>query len=451
MILSKIDTLFRKVGLQIFEKYLNYTFAMVALFVGIITYSSIGFWYDEFHTYYAAKYFFSSYILNDIHPPLYFFFMKIWTMLFGFSELSIRFPSLIFFSINLNYYYLLINKLFHKKVAILSSILYIFLPYNLYYSHEGRMYSLFNMLVVLSFYFFVLFYEKNDSRYLKHYLVFTILMVYTHYIGFFILFSQIIYLIYIKKFEFRINLILFYLIIPVFIKAFYNFFKSNNHLPYHELTFNFFYPLVNMFGGSNLNNMFIDKLTVVSIFCLLSILLFLFSYRSGVSHYFFWLFFLIFPLGLILVVSYFIPLVSVYRIQYVSFFAIFYLGCVSYGIFSIRTNFKYVLAFIICIFFVFSTFQYSQFDSKIYNQEWYILEDMDFTDSDVVYVYPWLVKSIVEYYNPGAVGIVIVNETSFDGKHFLVIKGDINNFEISTSDYILKHSGTFNVLEYNLN
>jgi len=32
----------------------------------------------------------------DFHPPLYYLFMKIWVSLFGLSEVSLRFPSIIF-------------------------------------------------------------------------------------------------------------------------------------------------------------------------------------------------------------------------------------------------------------------------------------------------------------------------------------------------------------------
>ncbi|NCN22390.1 glycosyltransferase family 39 protein, partial [Candidatus Falkowbacteria bacterium] len=33
---------------------------------------------------------------NDFHPPLYYLFMKFWTNIFGYSEVALRFPSIIF-------------------------------------------------------------------------------------------------------------------------------------------------------------------------------------------------------------------------------------------------------------------------------------------------------------------------------------------------------------------
>ncbi|PJA55943.1 hypothetical protein CO165_00980, partial [Candidatus Roizmanbacteria bacterium CG_4_9_14_3_um_filter_33_18] len=33
---------------------------------------------------------------TDFHPPLYYLFMKLWTNLFGYSEIALRMPSILF-------------------------------------------------------------------------------------------------------------------------------------------------------------------------------------------------------------------------------------------------------------------------------------------------------------------------------------------------------------------
>src|SRR3989338_4195032 len=33
---------------------------------------------------------------NDFHPPLYYLFMKVWTNFFGYSEIALRMPSVLF-------------------------------------------------------------------------------------------------------------------------------------------------------------------------------------------------------------------------------------------------------------------------------------------------------------------------------------------------------------------
>jgi uncharacterized membrane protein len=56
--------------------------------IAFITRESL--WGDEYHTLYAVKGNFTemmSYLLNDVHPPLYFFLMHCWTKLFGYTEL----------------------------------------------------------------------------------------------------------------------------------------------------------------------------------------------------------------------------------------------------------------------------------------------------------------------------------------------------------------------------
>src|SRR3989339_530665 len=58
-------------------------------------------WLDEAVTANVVKNFNFLQIINkfsptDFHPPLYYLMMKLWTNLFGYSEVALRFPSIIF-------------------------------------------------------------------------------------------------------------------------------------------------------------------------------------------------------------------------------------------------------------------------------------------------------------------------------------------------------------------
>lgn len=85
--------------------------------------------------------------VGDFHPPLYYLVLKLWTNLFGYSEIALRFPSIIFGLLAIYFVY----KIGGKKAALLLSIN----PLAVYYSQEARMYIMVMMFVTASAYFFL--------------------------------------------------------------------------------------------------------------------------------------------------------------------------------------------------------------------------------------------------------------------------------------------------------
>jgi len=66
---------------------------------------------------------FSQFLLIDNHPPLYYLILKFWTMLFGYSEVSLRLPSVIFGVCTIALAYLVAQRFGkNKKGAILSAL-----------------------------------------------------------------------------------------------------------------------------------------------------------------------------------------------------------------------------------------------------------------------------------------------------------------------------------------
>ena len=88
-------------------------------------------------------------------PPLYYIILHWWINLFGDSEFSIRFPSVIFSFLAIFMIYKIGNQIFDKDVGMLSSLLLGLSVFHIHYSQEARTYSLCVLLTLLSMYFFI--------------------------------------------------------------------------------------------------------------------------------------------------------------------------------------------------------------------------------------------------------------------------------------------------------
>ncbi len=90
----------------------------------------------------------------DFHPPLYYLFMKFWTNIFGYSEISLRFPSVIFSLITGWTIFLIGKKLKNEKFGFWAAIFFLFNPLIIYYSQEARMYMMTTMFLTSALYYF---------------------------------------------------------------------------------------------------------------------------------------------------------------------------------------------------------------------------------------------------------------------------------------------------------
>jgi uncharacterized membrane protein len=120
---------------------------------------------------------------SDFHPPFYYLILKSWTSVFGYSEFSLRLPSVIFSLITI----LLVFKYF----GFWPSLLLAANPLYLYYSQEARMYSLATLLVFCAYLAF-------RSRKIFLYFLFVFLSLSTFY-GAIFLFAAISLFFLIKK------------------------------------------------------------------------------------------------------------------------------------------------------------------------------------------------------------------------------------------------------------
>lgn len=128
-------------------------------------------------------------------PPLYFIILHYWVTLFGDSEFSIRFPSALFGALATLLIYKVGNLIFGQDVGMLSAFLLALSSFHIRYSQEARMYSLMALLTLLSMYFFLKILEKRKLIDSIGYILSSILLMYTHPYGLFIILAQNLYVV----------------------------------------------------------------------------------------------------------------------------------------------------------------------------------------------------------------------------------------------------------------
>jgi len=158
------------------------------------------YWFDEkMSLYFSQKDLVS--ILNPPSsetqiPPLYYILLHFWIRLVGTSEFAVRSLSAIFGSLSIFALYKLGKKIFNVKIAIYSSLILAVSIFHIYFSQEARMYSLLTLTTIVSIFFFLKSLNENRLRFWASYIIVSILMLYTHSYGIFILIFQFFYLLF---------------------------------------------------------------------------------------------------------------------------------------------------------------------------------------------------------------------------------------------------------------
>jgi len=171
-------------------------------------------WRDEAFTYFMTKknlFEILKLTAADFNPPFYYLLIKTWIKFFGYSEISLRTFSLIFFWGVIYIAFLFFQNIF--KVSIKKNLLFLIMfltnPVLVYYAFEARMYTLFAFLAFLSYYFFI---KKKQLPYI----ISSIIGLHTHYFMVLIVITQMIYCLITKtlKKQKKPFFLLFYLYLP---------------------------------------------------------------------------------------------------------------------------------------------------------------------------------------------------------------------------------------------
>ncbi len=161
--------------------------AILVLFSGIVlgNMTRWSIWFDEAFSAYLVRFSFVDIVkftAVDVHPPLYYWLLKVWTSIFGVSELAVRSMSLLFAVVGLVGIYVLIRKLFRsERWALVATFAAALSPMLVRFSDEARMYTLVFAIVIWATYVLVLAIESGARKWWIVYGVLLATGMYTHY------------------------------------------------------------------------------------------------------------------------------------------------------------------------------------------------------------------------------------------------------------------------------
>lgn len=168
----KVDLLLLALGLSVF------------LVVTFINAPRASIWFDEAFSAYIVQFSFwdiAQYTAADVHPPFYYWLLKVWSSIFGTTELAYRSLSIFFGAAATAVTFFLTRKLFGRKVALTTLLFLVLSPMLIRYSDEARMYTLAALIVMSATYVLIKAEETKKKSLWIWYGVLVSLGMWTHY------------------------------------------------------------------------------------------------------------------------------------------------------------------------------------------------------------------------------------------------------------------------------
>lgn len=160
---------------------------------------------------------------GEPNPPTYTLMLHFWIKIFGDGAVAVRMLSLIFNSLTTIIIYKIGNKHFNLQTGVAASLLFIFSFYNFFHGLETRVYALFVLATAMSLYYYLNLVEEGKRKDIIGLIFSNILLVYSHYFGWFVIFVQLIGLIlYLKNRRMLVN---WFMIFGITVLAFSPFIK----------------------------------------------------------------------------------------------------------------------------------------------------------------------------------------------------------------------------------
>lgn len=141
-------------------------------------------WADEAYTFAMLRHSFSeiwAITAADVHPPLYYFLAKLFTMPFGYSQISVRLFSGLCYLLIVAIGGKEIQKYFDQTAGLLFMVLFTLYPFSLEHATEARMYPLAALAVFLCALFAYRAWRENRLRDWIGFALAGVCGAYTHY------------------------------------------------------------------------------------------------------------------------------------------------------------------------------------------------------------------------------------------------------------------------------
>jgi mannosyltransferase len=173
--------------------------------------TAIALWHDEAFSALYIKYSWGEMldrIVLDVHPPLYYYVLRLWSYIFGDSLMSLRGLSILFGVLTVWAGYIFIKKAFNNQnLALLAAFFLAINPFQIQYALEARMYTLGTFLVMFSSWLLLRALESRRKRDWLYFGIAAAASFYTHYYLLFSVAAQGLYALYVifKRGDWRGN------------------------------------------------------------------------------------------------------------------------------------------------------------------------------------------------------------------------------------------------------
>ena len=181
---------------------LNFSSLKIAILAGISNFlvtffyaSGLNVWGDEAFSIQATKLSYLRMIeltAKDVHPPLYYIFLKFWTGLFGYQEMTLRLMSMLFMFLAVVTLVLISYRYFNKKASIITGALLSLSPFAIRIGLEIRMYSMAFLFCTLFLWAYLEYRNSKKNIFWLLMSIFGALSIYTHYYSVFMIITVVI-------------------------------------------------------------------------------------------------------------------------------------------------------------------------------------------------------------------------------------------------------------------
>lgn len=197
----------------------NKIFWLVLFLVGLGTWLRLifidkpdGLWNDEYVSWYVAsipygKAFWQA-VFVQCHMPFYYFYLKFFMHFFGNSDLMLRLTSVLPGVLSIVSMYFVGKELKDEKAGVLCAAITSISSFLIYFSQEVRFYSLLFLFSSLVLLFTLKLLKEQKLLNIIYFVIFNMLVIFTHTLGFIFVFFNLIFLSLFLKKNFNFKLLL---------------------------------------------------------------------------------------------------------------------------------------------------------------------------------------------------------------------------------------------------